>query len=124
MRLSKYVHSIENNGYYILYNAATTKIILQTKNQYFSLLEGIDLDIVFKPEQIELLSHTGCLHDENEFDLKQCINNNGHDKVDVFALYLILTEQCNMNCLYCSQSAYRIRNRMPNMSLETVETVL
>ncbi len=87
MRLSKYVHSIENNGYYILYNAATTKIILQTKNQYFSLLEGIDLDIAFKPEQIELLSHTGCLQDENEFNLKQCINNNGHAKVDVFALF-------------------------------------
>ena len=124
MKLSKYVHIINNSGYHILYNAATTKMILLTKEQYGALASGIDLEAVFNFDQLRFLSRVGCLNDENEFDLKQCIINNKHGAVDIFAIYLILTEQCNMNCSYCSQSAYRTRERMTNMPSATVETVL
>ena len=124
MKLSKYVHALENSGYHILYNSATTKIILVTQEQYAALVDGVALAEVFSPAQLQLFSHIGYLHDEHEFDLKQCIINNKQESVDIFAIYLILTEQCNMNCSYCSQSAYRTRGRLPNMTPDTVKSVL
>ena len=51
------------------------------------------------------------------------IQANGQNEPDIFAMYLILTEECNMNCKYCSQSSFRTRKRLGNASKGTPRSV-
>jgi uncharacterized protein len=122
--LSNYSHLIQLNGRYMLYNALTTKLILLKKDQFESLEFDKSLESSFTVDEIKLLSEKGFLNDNNILSVNRLIEDNQQQTPKLFALYLILTEHCNMNCTYCSQSAYRTRPRLPNMSLKTIKNTL
>ena len=112
MCLSKYVHLKDVGEHNVLYNALTTKSFFVTKEQNKSLKEGKDLSQIFSENEYNLLSLKGFLQDDNEVSSKEIIQANGHNEPDIFAMYLILTEACNMDCKYCSQSSFRTRKRL------------
>jgi len=122
MYLSKYVHVTYVGEHTVLYNALTTKSIFITEEQNNLLKEGKDLKQIFSEDEYNLLSSKGFLQDDNEASARDIIQANGQNEPDIFAMYLILTEECNMNCKYCSQSSFRTRKRLGNMSLETIES--
>ena len=122
MTLSRYVHIIDVGQHIVLYNALTTKCFFITGDQKNALKEGEKQNEVFSEVEYDLLSSKGFFQDENEISINEIIRSNGQDEPDVFAMYLILTEACNMNCKYCSQSSFRTRNRLGNMSLKTIES--
>lgn len=122
MYLSKYVHVKDVGEHTVLYNVLTTKSFFITEEQNNSLKEGRDLEQIFSEDEYNLLSSKGFLQDDNEVSVRDIIQANGQNEPDVFAMYLILTEECNMNCKYCSQSSFRTRKRLGNMSLETIES--
>lgn len=124
MELSKYVHLINSNGKFALYNALTTKLIQISKDQYEKLNEGQSVDKIFDEEQKHLLVKKGFSSENEDMLINNIIKGNKQELPDVFAVYLILTEECNMHCEYCSQSAFRIRQRMGSMSPEIVEKSL
>lgn len=124
MKLSRYVHLINVNEKFALYNTLTTKLIQISKEQYKKLNEGQSIDVVFEEEQKELLIKKGFSAESENSLIKDIVKKNNQENPDVFAVYLILTEECNMNCEYCSQSAFRIRKRMGSMSSEVVEKSL
>lgn len=118
------IHLLSVGGRNVLYHAITTKAFLLTDAQRNAWQEGRPLQEVFSEEEHALLDQKGFLPGPNEFDLSACIAKNHQERPDVFALYLILTEQCNMNCAYCSQSSFRTRSRMGNMSTDVLASVL
>lgn len=122
MTLSKYIHALHIGNGFMLYHAITAKVIFISEEQFEGLRNGSNT--VFSDSQLEILSKKGFLSDENEFSTDHLLHSNHQSQPDVFALYLILTEECNMQCTYCSQSSFRTRERMKNMSSETVESVL
>lgn len=122
MRLSKYVHALHIDNGFMLYNAITTKVIFISAEQFERLRQ--EPRAVFSDSQLGILSEKGFLSDENEFSADNLLYSNNQEKPDVFALYLILTEECNMQCTYCSQSSFRTRERMKKMPPEIVESVL
>ena len=95
-----------------------------SKQQYEGIVSGKPPKNVFSEDQINILSKKGFIRNVYEFDLNECIKKNNQSDPDIFAMYLILTEQCNMDCQYCSQSSFRTRKRMGDMSCETVKDVL
>lgn len=124
MNLSDYVHVLSIGTNKVLYNALTTKVFLITDDQYDGLLFRKKYDTCFSPDELRRLSECGFFCDENGINIQSIIEANGHDSPSIFALYLILTEECNMQCRYCSQSAYRIRPALKNMSVSIVEATL
>lgn len=122
MTLSKYVHALHIDKGFMLYNAITTKVIFISAEQFERLRQ--EPGVAFSDRQLRILSEKGFLSDENEFSVDHLLYSNNQGKPDVFALYLILTEECNMQCTYCSQSSFRTRERMKKMSPEIAESVL
>lgn len=122
MTLSKYIHALHIDKGFMLYNAVTTKVIFISAEQFEKL--GQEPGVVFSDSQLRILSEKGFLSDENEFSTDNLLKSNNQEKPDVFALYLILTEECNMQCTYCSQSLFRTREKMKKMSPEIIESVL
>ena len=124
MKLSKYVHLISSSEKFALYNALTTKLIQIDEDQYKQLQNNQGLNVVFNKEQFEILKNKGFFDEDENLLINNIVKKNKQELPDVFALYLILTEECNMNCEYCSQSAFRIRQRMTSMTPEVVEKSL
>ena len=118
---SKYVHTIKTQSGKSLYNALTTKLFILSETQFREIKNDKPLQSIFNSQQCALLSQKGFLRGDNEADLTEIVKFNRQEKPDLFALYLILTEECNMNCLYCSQSSFRTRKIFPAMSLDTIE---
>ncbi|MBR0191594.1 MAG: radical SAM protein [Thermoguttaceae bacterium] len=124
MQFSSFVHTIETPHSVSLYHSLTTKVFFITPEQAESLRQKNDLERVFSEDEMQRLSRKGFLNDTNQISIADLIQKNGQETPDIFALYLILTEKCNMDCLYCSQSAFRTRDRMNGMSLESLSEIL
>lgn len=124
MQLSSFVHLIEAHNLACLYHNLTTKVFFIASGQAQKLKQNEALENVFTENELQLLSCKGFLNDENQIRVSELIQKNRQEYPDIFALYLILTEKCNMDCLYCSQSAFRTRDRMNGMSLETLSEIL
>lgn len=121
---SQFVHLLQVSGRPLLYHAITTKVFFITSRQYEFLNENYNLQRVFSDRELSLLSAKGFLKDANEFNIQDMLDRNHQDKPDVFALYLILTEECNMQCMYCSQASFRTRPRQKAMSTDVLKKVL
>ena len=120
---TKYIHLFETENRTVLYNALTTKCFFLTDIQKEKINEGVLPANIFSEDEYSLLSSKGFFEDENAVVVDTVIKNNNQLEPDVFAMYLILTESCNMNCKYCSQSSsFRKREKLGNMSLETIES--
>lgn len=125
-KLSKYTHIYSMGEYHILYHAITTKVFL-ISNLQVQKLTTMGVDAAFSDYEINLLKSKKMVinleNGENEISINEIIKKNNHEKPDVFILYLLLSERCNMNCLYCSHS-YRERAKQGDMNLETVLNAL
>ena len=122
--LSKYGHVYQINDHYVLYHSITTKVFFISKTQATCLKNNGDINEIFSASEIRLLLEKRVFvnpnEDVNEVNINNLVALNHHQRPDVFALYLILTEECNMDCYYCSQSAYRTEKVQNNMELSTV----
>lgn len=121
---SNFVHVLSDSDRFLVYNALTTKIIQLNQEQNRKIQLGIPLNEIFNENELSILSKKGFIDDEEQLTVDTLVNENHQTRPEVFALYLILTERCNMNCVYCSQSAYRTRPRLSNMSIDVIENVL
>ena len=122
--LSQFVYLLKSGDKPLLYHVITTKVFFITNKQYEFLKRNYDLQNVFSDQELSLLSTRGFLRDTNEFSIQDMLDLNHQDKPDVFALYLILTEECNMQCMYCSQASFRTRARQKSMSTNVIRNTL
>lgn len=127
-KISRYAHVFRLGNHNILYHAITTKVFFITEMQADFILNDKNISEAFSQNEIEKLKSKGIVinTDEgiDEISVHDIIKRNRHDKPDVFALYLILTENCNMNCRYCSEEAHRTRKKQENMDLKTIVQTL
>ena len=121
-RLSKYAHLYSIEGYHVLYHALTTKVFLISDLQAKEL-KSKGVDVAFSDREINLLKTKKLIinakEDVKEICIDEIVKENHQENPDVFILYLILSERCNMNCLYCSH-AYREKAKQGDMNIETV----
>lgn len=124
--LSKYVHMYRIENYNLLYHALTTKVFLISNSQA-EMLKNNEISIAFSENEIELLKKKGLIINReegiNEINIEQIIKENNQENPDLFTLYLLLSERCNMNCVYCSHT-YREKDKQGDMSIETAINAL
>lgn len=121
-KLSKYAHIFKVGNHNVFYHALTTKVFFISDLQA-EKLKNKKIDDSFSDNEINLLKTKRLIvnPDEgiNEINVDEIVKYNYQEKPDVFVLYLLLTERCNMNCLYCSH-AHRAKSKQSNMDIETV----
>ncbi len=127
-RLSKYVHIYSIDGYHVLYHAVTTKVFLISDLQAQQLKrEGLELDTAFSNSEINQLKTKKMIinleEGVEEISIDEIVKENHQEEPDIFILYLLLSERCNMNCLYCSHT-YREHSKQEDMKIETVINAL
>lgn len=125
-KLSKYTHVFNIGNYNILYHALTTKVFFISELQAQELNCG-HIDAAFSENEMNLLKAKKLIinleEGENEIDVEGLIHANKQEKPDIFIMYLLLSERCNMNCLYCSHS-YREKSKQGDMAIGTIINAL
>lgn len=125
-KLSKYTHLYDIGDSHVLYHALTTKVFLVSDFQAQKLKSG-EIDAAFSNSEINLLKIKKVIIDsetgEKEISIDEMVQENRQENPDLFVLYLLLSERCNMNCLYCSH-AYREKSKQGDMNIETIINAL
>lgn len=125
-RLSEYVHTYKIGDYNILYHAMTTKVFLISDLQAKSL-KNKGVDTTFNDFEINQLKAKKMIvnleEGVKELSIDEIVEENHQENPDIFILYLLLSERCNMNCLYCSH-AHRDKIKQGDMKIETVINAL
>lgn len=113
MKLEKYVKVIDFNQEKILCNTINKSIVTIKEDM---IKKGNLLTDKFKREEIDYLENNGFIN--NIFN-----KNNFNDNLKIPTTIIInITENCNINCLYCYQNNFHSKNSV--ISKNTVKFVL